>query len=568
VTILITDEHGDNNISVGNGNKDIVIEEGNLAFQSGVNADLNFGDLIIEAGGELTVSDNLVNFQGNYDNQGGSVAGNNGTFRMDGAGNRTYTSHTIDEFYNFDIRLSNNQNLTITSGDTVQANGTLFLTNGQANTGALQSAGDVDIATGFDGGNAPLIFTGSNAQALTTNGSAGTFNGDVVVAKTITGPITLNSDFTLDANNQELILSKGWIVTTDANLLTLGDNITATGGNDSSFVSGPLQKIGNEAFTFPVGKDSVYAEIAMSAPTGTGHAFQAEYFNESADPSFDLDLKENTINHISVCEYWVLDRVAGSSNVTVTLSWDDPRTCGVGDLAELLVVRWDATDMEWKNEGNGGTTGNTTAGTIATSGAITTFSPFTLASVTLDNPLPIELLSFDASLVAQQVELSWTTLTETNNDYFIVQKSADTQNWQDIAEVDGAGNSQQIRNYQFIDEEVLTGISYYRIKQVDFDGTSSYSRTRSVWYQPLSEIDVLLYPNPSQHQLVNIRAAAATPIQQVLGYDALGRQIDLKYESKESNHFILRTQNLASGVYWLKILLEDGKVIYKRMLIE
>lgn len=98
----------------------------------------------------------------------------------------------------------------------------------------------------------------------------------------------------------------------------------------------------------------------------------------------------------------MLDRVTSTNNVNVTLTWD-VNSGGVTDLDDLLVARWDGDS--WTSEGNGGTTGNTTTGTIVTSSAVTNFSPFTLASSTSNNPLPIELLSFSATPVGNVVEL-------------------------------------------------------------------------------------------------------------------------------------------------------------------
>jgi hypothetical protein len=96
------------------------------------------------------------------------------------------------------------------------------------------------------------------------------------------------------------------------------------------------------------------------------------------------------------------------------------------------------------------------------------------------NPLPIELLSFDAEVVNSEVQLSWTTASETNNNKFIVERSRDAINFEFVTEQQGAGNSNTILNYKAADKNPYLGIGYYRLKQVDFDGQYTYSDLKSV----------------------------------------------------------------------------------------
>ncbi len=142
--------------------------------------------------------------------------------------------------------------------------------------------------------------------------------------------------------------------------------------------------------------------------------FTAEYFDVNPHPTYDNTLKDITIDHLSICEHWIINRTNGTSNVTANLSWNTPRSCGITNLTDLLVVRWDGA--MWKDHGNGGTTGNTTTGTIVTSGVVTSFSPFTLGSVTVLNPLPIVVNKFEAVKNGSNVDLSWSV--SNNNKLF------------------------------------------------------------------------------------------------------------------------------------------------------
>lgn len=118
-------------------------------------------------------------------------------------------------------------------------------------------------------------------------------------------------------------------------------------------------------------------------------------------------------------------------------------------------------------------------------------------NITLDGavPLPVELLNFDAHLNNGKVDLFWATASETNNDYFLIQRIPQGgSEFENIGMVDGFGTSNQINTYQTIDPNPLEGVSYYRLKQVDFDGNYSYSEIRAV--NNSGEKSVQLFPNP------------------------------------------------------------------------
>lgn len=110
--------------------------------------------------------------------------------------------------------------------------------------------------------------------------------------------------------------------------------------------------------------------------------------------------------------------------------------------------------------------------------------------------LPIQLQSFDAEIVDKHVVIEWRTSAEINNELFSVQRSPDSKEWEDISTVHGAGNSNVILDYSITDMSPLNGISYYRLKQTDYDGAFSYSKTKFVNYvNQFSE--AIIYPKPA-----------------------------------------------------------------------
>lgn len=98
-------------------------------------------------------------------------------------------------------------------------------------------------------------------------------------------------------------------------------------------------------------------------------------------------------------------------------------------------------------------------------------------------PLPIELKSFNCTNKKTGIELNWITSTERNNDYFAIERSSDGKNFEEIAQMNGAGNSTSEKQYQYLDKTPLNGTSYYRLKQVDYNSESTYSDLSSCSFE-------------------------------------------------------------------------------------
>lgn len=117
------------------------------------------------------------------------------------------------------------------------------------------------------------------------------------------------------------------------------------------------------------------------------------------------------------------------------------------------------------------------------------------------NVLPIELTSFYATSLDKSVRLNWSTASETKNDHFTLERSADGISWTTLQTIDGAGNSKQKTNYEVFDEAPLPGISYYRLSQTDFDRTPNYFPIKSV-ERPVTDLQLerlIISPNPATH---------------------------------------------------------------------
>jgi len=372
------------------------------------------------------------------------------------------------------------------SGDvTIADGGWINLTGGR-----MRVQGNWDNqrdASWFAETNSTVEFTGTGAQSISMATGAEVF-ATLLVNKP-SGSLTLNSPIQV---RTLLDLTSGLVNTSDpGGLLTLLNGSAWANASDLgpvSFVNGPMEKIGNTPFTFPVGKGSSLRPCGITPSGATiSNSFIAEYFPITSY-SWGI-IMEPTLHHLSQCEHWLIDRRAGLASATVQLTWDTPESCGVTDLPDLRVARWDIANSIWRDRGNGGAAGTLLTGTIPTA-AIQTNADFntlpgptawTLGSITAENPLPIELISFTAKVEEPWVRLDWTTASERNNDFFTVERSADGEHFTNIHEELGAGNSQQVLNYLTFDREPLTGLSYYRLRQTDFDGTSELSGVVTVY---------------------------------------------------------------------------------------
>jgi hypothetical protein len=134
---------------------------------------------------------------------------------------------------------------------------------------------------------------------------------------------------------------------------------------------------------------------------------------------------------------------------------------------------------------------------------VTTCSPTPSTFCTNVIALPVQLLYFNAKLINSEVELSWATASEQNASHFSVERSADGQIWTEIAKVNAAGNSVTRIEYTNTDKNPLVGRSYYRLKQVDFDGYTEYFNIRFIDFNAAKGVSV--YPNPyNQAQILTI----------------------------------------------------------------
>ena len=313
------------------------------------------------------------------------------------------------------------------------------------------------------------------------------------------------------------------------------------------------------------GTDPSFAvdDIVLSV-AGPVSDFTCEYFYNDPQVPYGNTLAP-TLDHISSCEYWILSRNAGTENKYVTLTWD-ANSCLITPLATMRVARYDGIST-WQDEGNSATTGTVAAGTV-TSNLVTSFSPFTLGS-TVAVILPIELINFNATAQDNStVVLKWITASEINNDRFEIERSKDGTDFVYIGSVKGAGNSVIQRNYLFTDFTPYDGTSYYRLKQIDYDGKFTYTAIEPVTIENLQNIQ--LFPNPSNgHEIFLSLDNAEISDPTVFITDMTGKMIFPSIQTMKSstgNYTLVFPTKLAQGSYLVTVKTAE-KMVSCRLIV-
>ena len=327
-------------------------------------------------------------------------------------------------------------------------------------------------------------------------------------------------------------------------------------------------------FYFPTGSNGNLGKVEVSNdasnvsvqyfsnPDGFGTNDLPRWWN-AADMS-----GENPFNHVSNVEYWRISSTEAITADFVAEASTDMHFNSETDEedrnpANIQMAFYD--NNRWTNVGGSASIdGNTlsingaeipASATRGISGNYTTFGSKSKSTI-----LPIELVSFTANCNGRSALIEWTTATEKNNDYFVLERSYDAVNFKEIARIAGAGNSIEPISYAYTDYGARSGDNYYRLVQVDYDGTSTASEIIVAnCLGTDGEPEVLAYPNPFGDDLTlrfenfgNIQATVEV-------YDMLGRLVQTQKVNCSQNDYevVLRLAGLSDGTYNVRISTAD-----------
>ncbi|GEM_PF-2233515 len=451
-------------------------------------------DKLIYSGSSITMNGSaydpsLTTYSGEVEYQSGSsvygdayggnlvingASGTSGTTAITVSGNLTKQSSTA---FSTSLAFTVTGNYTNTLGNATYSGGLTF--NGTTFT----------VDAGTIGGT--VTFSGSAAQAIAGSGSA-----DISI-----GNLTLNNSNGLTLNHSVIIagtltLSAGLINTTTTNLLTIGSSGSISGYSSARYINGPLAHVGTGSKYYPIGNSGDYRPVELVNLAGTDPVIRFEMI--SSNPGGTTDA---TLDHISAARYWVGTLTSGSiSGCQVRLSWGSSDNVD-GSLDDLAVATSATQSGTYTSAGNGGTSGNSSSGTVI-SNTVSTMQYFTLGSQNGDNSLPVELVSFEAQADYGKVALSWTTASELNNQGFNVYRTSmdNPDAWQQINDelIAGQGTYSSESNYSFVDNNVVAGLNYrYKLESVNVNGLRVEEKTIQVSIPVPTEYTLFNnYPNP------------------------------------------------------------------------
>ncbi|MBT1709202.1 T9SS type A sorting domain-containing protein [Fulvivirgaceae bacterium PWU5] len=381
----------------------------------------------------------------------------------------------------------NNSTLTI-SGNFGNTSGATF----DAGSGTVSIAGNWNSTGTFTYNTSNVIFAGAGAQAI--SGSANFYNA----TRTNGGTLTMSNTFAI--NN--LLTLAGGMISTGANQINLTNTATqpVVGYDVSSYIDGRLAitfpTTAGASRTFPVGQGTVYRPVTIQqTAVGTSGTMRVEMINTPPGGAFPA-----SIERLSEARYFSINRsggTIGSPTVEIGFNTNGAADESIATPGNVRIVRATSVGGPWTDEGGSGVYSPAYPRGYATSG-VTTLAATTYFALGYQNAvLPIQLISFKAVLNAAQVDLTWTTATEHNNALFTIERAGTDLKFDSIGFVPGAGDSQEALHYATVDYTPLRGISYYRLKQTDFDGTAAYSALSKVENNASGMHIFRVYPNPA-----------------------------------------------------------------------
>jgi hypothetical protein len=345
---------------------------------------------------------------------------------------------------------------------------------------------------------------------------------------------------------------------------------------------------GTGPFIFPTGAGtSKWARVAVSN-VSSATDFTCQYFNTSYSNVSTTSISTSStysLNNVSKIEYWDVARTSGSGNAAVKLYWENASSSGITSCVtdgNLKLAHYHSG--VWENANSSGTvavTGScsgTGAGTV-TSDVMTSFSPFTFGGGGSGvNPLPIELLSFNAAYNGKNVDVTWKTASEINNDYFTIERSLDGVNFEVVSIVPSKalnGNSTAILSYTVNDPNATNGTYYYRLKQTDYDGKFEYSGVVPVTINNSVENTDLAFtiaPNPNDGRSLTVFITSAKNDKLTFAiHDMLGNliysELMVTGPTATVSSLIYFQQVLAPSVYLVTLTEESTGLTYNKKLV-
>jgi alpha-tubulin suppressor-like RCC1 family protein len=379
----------------------------------------------------------------------------------------------------------------------------------------------------------PVSFVGSASQQL--GGSSATTFTTLSVNK-VSGLVQLSRDLPITT---ALVLTSGTLTTSHGYRIQLGATATLS-ETETSYVVGIVEttRLLNAA-----GVSTNFGGLGVTlTPTGLVLPGSTLVRRETGLPL------SGVFGNQGIARYFdIVPTVDVNLNVAMSMSYFEHELNGISEGNLALYKSVNGTAGPWARQTSA--VRNTATNTMALTG-ISSFSTWTLGS--LSAPLPVELLEFTAARQGADVQLSWHTASEQNSERFEVERSADGRSFERITTVAAQGSSTSPTAYSYLDHSPIhpfTHSLFYRLRQVDTDGSASYSPVRAVTFTHSPIHSFTLYPNPA-HDAVTVTGLQAGQLIEV--FDALGRALLTATADASGSARLVLPTGLAAGVYLVR----------------
>ena len=412
----------------------------------------------------------------------------------------------------------------------------------------LTLTGDLHIDGSFTHSNGTVIMSGSSVQYIDSEND---FFYNLILTNTTTNAEAVKvqtTDITI-VNTLTMSMSNGGDLNLNGQTITLETNASIVGESSADRIYGTSGKI-THTINMP-SNATAYNDIAgmgISITTGAGNTPGTTVIERAHDIQSGTGLSTSV-------ERWfdITPTINTALDVTLEVEYFDAELNGLASNSNMTLYRSTDVGVTWTDETDTWTDNGTED--YLTKTGVTAFSRWTA-----NNPvvLPIELTHFDAGCQNDNPELSWSTASEINNDYFTIERSTDAINFEPVGTINGHGNSNTTLNYMWTDDNPFSGTTYYRLKQTDFNGAFEYHGVRSVSCEQTSEISI--YPNPFQKSFtVQLSENTTYPIT-VEVIDYLGRTIHTKVIESTTSEIVL-DDNISKGTYFVRVFNETTHII-------
>lgn len=465
---------------------------------------------------------------------------------------------------------NDNITLTITSGTQLTIQGDVQNQNGAT----IANAGTIDLSGNWIHNAANNCFGTSigtvilNGANQTIGGTSSTTFNNLTLLGTGSKSLLINATVGGSFNTGILNIGARNLILNSKSLSILNPNSTAisfTTGfitseqtNNSSKIIWSINAV-TGLHTIPFG-NAAGVQIPFSYNLTSGNAGNVTVSTYATTPNnLPLPFTPDSVKHIrnnlgldnsanTVDRFWEIDNT-GTPTATFTFTWATTENAANGNVSPRA-QRWIAAPKAWQTALSG-QSNPTTQSVVIPGVTYTGFGPWAVALAS--SPLPISLISFEAEAKNSKTVLcNWATASETNNDYFTVERSKNGIDFEEAGQVKAAGNSTKVLNYSFNDLYPYSGVSYYRLKQTDVNGAFTCSQTEKVLFNN-SKVNVNVYPNPAHgHFTVSIPDMEQYKMMLI---DASGRLIiDLSQNvNPNSNMLEVNTTTMKPGIYYLQL---------------